>query len=182
MLYVTPTMAPNNVDPKNTKAREAQSLVELEQVFIYKLLQEMRKTVDKTGLLGNSSQERFYEEMLDDVMAKDMAASKQFGMASAMQAGLDRMAAKAAVPSENRYSEGIPLNKRPEITVNRNPVSGIPLDKKSLGIPLNKRAPIPLKQLSNPQTIKSTPNNADTTSRNAVATASLAASSLGLMK
>ncbi len=76
--------------PANTAAREKQALQEFERVFVYKLLREMRNTVTRNGLLGDSPAQRMFEEMLDDLHAKEMAQSGQLGLANQMQEQITR--------------------------------------------------------------------------------------------
>jgi flagellar protein FlgJ len=54
---------------------------EMEAVFLNLLLKEMRKTVPKTGLVGNSSQEDIMRSLLDSEMTKNMAQAGGAGLA-----------------------------------------------------------------------------------------------------
>lgn len=82
MLYVNP-MALSHIPqvPVDEATREKQALQELEQYFVYTLLEEMRKTVPEGGLFTDKQERSLYQEMLDDSLAKEIAASGQFGIA-----------------------------------------------------------------------------------------------------
>lgn len=87
MLYVNPMASVQlyRQDPAaRQKVREAQAFTEFERVFLYQLLQEMRKTVPKSSLFGRSSQQDYFEEMLDDHLAGQISESGQFGLAKQM--------------------------------------------------------------------------------------------------
>jgi len=60
---------------------EKEALQELEGYFVSTLMKEMRKTVQRSGLLGDGFSMRAYEEMLDDALSKEAARSGQFGIA-----------------------------------------------------------------------------------------------------
>ena len=88
MLYVNPMVSPYaariNVvadDP----ARRRVALKELEQHFIFTLLQEMRKTIPKGGAFGRGFEGRMQEEMLDDALSSAIAQSGQFGIAKMVE-------------------------------------------------------------------------------------------------
>lgn len=54
---------------------------EMEAVFLNLLMKEMRKSVPKGGLVGNSSQEEIVRSLLDSEMTKNMAQSGGVGLA-----------------------------------------------------------------------------------------------------
>ncbi len=54
---------------------------EMEAVFLNLLLKEMRKSVPKGGLIGNSSQENIMRSLLDSELTKNMAQSGGVGLA-----------------------------------------------------------------------------------------------------
>lgn len=99
MLYVNP-IASNQFFREDTAAwqemRETQALKGLERLFLYQLLQEMRKTVPKSSLFGSSSQQDYFEEMFDDCLAGQLAESGQFGIAKQMQDQLRLSEARSA--------------------------------------------------------------------------------------
>ena len=54
---------------------------EFEAIFIKQMLNVMRKSVSKTGLMDGGMAEDFFEDMLYDEYAKKMAESGSFGIA-----------------------------------------------------------------------------------------------------
>lgn len=91
MLYVNPlTMRETGLAATGTDktAREKAALQELEHLFLFTMLQEMRKTttIDKSG--ENSSENQTYNEMLDDALSGEMARSGQVGLAKTIEAQL----------------------------------------------------------------------------------------------
>ena len=84
MLYVNPTTSRYTAATQGAEvdtAKRALALKELEQFFIFTLLQEMRKTIPKEGILNAGFAGEMQEEMLDDALAGEMATSGQFGIA-----------------------------------------------------------------------------------------------------
>ena len=84
MLYVNPLATPffaRSQQIADEAARERLALQELEQHFIYMLLQEMRKSLPEESLLEGGSTRRMYTEMLDDALSREMAQSGRFGLA-----------------------------------------------------------------------------------------------------
>ena len=53
---------------------------EFEAIFIKQMLNVMRKTVDKSGLLDGGQAEEIFEDMLYDEYAKKMADTAGFGL------------------------------------------------------------------------------------------------------
>ena len=56
--------------------------LEFEAIFVKQMLNSMRKTVEKSGLLDGGMAEEFFEDMLYDEYAKKMAANANFGLAA----------------------------------------------------------------------------------------------------
>jgi flagellar protein FlgJ len=56
--------------------------LEFEAIFIKQMLNSMRKTVEKSGLLDGGLAEDFFEDMLYDEYAKKMATTANFGLAA----------------------------------------------------------------------------------------------------
>jgi len=54
---------------------------EFESIFVNLMLKEMRKTVDKSGILDGGQAEDIFQDMLYDEYAKDMTKSARFGLA-----------------------------------------------------------------------------------------------------
>ena len=84
MLYVNPqisaSFAGKDLAPGTSK-RDEEVLRQYEQLFIYQMLKEMRKTVPDYGLVDAPEQGHF-DEMMDDFLAGEMASSGQFGIAA----------------------------------------------------------------------------------------------------
>lgn len=55
--------------------------LEFEAIFIKQMLNVMRQTVDKSGLIEGGMAEEIFEDMLYDEYAKKMAESRQLGIA-----------------------------------------------------------------------------------------------------
>ena len=89
LLYVNPMSAPQAIQPGAavgaSSAKEQKALKELEHYFAFTLLQEMRKSVPKTGMLDGGQAQQMYEEMLDDAMSGNMAASGQLGVSHMLE-------------------------------------------------------------------------------------------------
>ena len=92
MLYVNPLDSPNlsRIDTtKDPKAKEHLALQEFEHVFLFTLLQEMRKTVPIGGEDEKQNEEKeLYSEMLDDALSGQMASSNQLGVAKQIETQL----------------------------------------------------------------------------------------------
>lgn len=56
--------------------------LEFEAIFIKQILNSMRRTVEKSGMLDGGLAEEFFEDMLYDEYAKKMAESANFGLAA----------------------------------------------------------------------------------------------------
>lgn len=56
--------------------------LEFEAIFIKQMLNSMRRTVEKSGMLDGGLGEEFFEDMLYDEYAKKMAESANFGLAA----------------------------------------------------------------------------------------------------
>ena len=112
MLYVNPLEVSRGARTSQIlegASREKTALKEYEHYFLYTLLREMRNTVTKNDLFGDSQSRQVYEDMLDDYMAGEMAKSGQFGIARQIEAQLrvnESRTGKAASP-ENL--EALPL-------------------------------------------------------------------------
>ena len=67
-------------DPQKLK----QACSELESLFVYYLVKEMRATVPKSGLFGGGSAEDIYTSMLDLQLSKDIAERRGIGISKAL--------------------------------------------------------------------------------------------------
>jgi flagellar protein FlgJ len=70
---------PNGTIDKTSKLYKVSQ--EFEAIFIKQMLNVMRKSVAKTGLLDGGMAEEFFEDMLYDEYAEKMAKSGSFGIA-----------------------------------------------------------------------------------------------------
>jgi flagellar protein FlgJ len=73
------------VKPTVDKSSELYKVcLDFEALFIKQMLNSMRKTVEKQGLLNGGMSEDIFEDMLYDEYAKKMAQTAQFGLAETM--------------------------------------------------------------------------------------------------
>jgi len=63
---------------------------EFESIFIKQMLNSMRKTINKSGLLDGGVAEEIFEDMLYDKYALKMAQSAQFGISNLLYRQLSR--------------------------------------------------------------------------------------------
>ena len=74
----------NNIskyDKEFEKKRLRQVSEDFEALMINQMLKEMRKTVDKSGLIDGGMAEQIFEDMLYDEYAKEFSKTKTFGLA-----------------------------------------------------------------------------------------------------
>ena len=75
----------NNIASKYDKEFEKNRLrkvsEDFEALMINQMLKEMRKTVDKSGLIDGGMAEQIFEDMLYDEYAKEFSKTKTFGLA-----------------------------------------------------------------------------------------------------
>ena len=84
--------------PEHRKLYEA--CQDFEALFIKQMLNAMRKTVSKTGLIDGGMAEEIFEDMLYDEYAKKMARTAQFGLADMLYRDLSpQIGLKAATPA-----------------------------------------------------------------------------------
>ena len=88
----------NGIDPQ---LREA--CVQMESLFIYQLLKEMRATIQKSGFISGGRAEEIYTSMLDAKMAVKISKTRGMGLAEMMMQQFGHPATKAE--SENYESE-----------------------------------------------------------------------------
>ena len=74
--------APSAVNKDSSRLKEACS--ELESLFIYYLMKEMRATVPKSGFIGGGKAEEMYTSLLDLQMSKKIASEREIGISSAL--------------------------------------------------------------------------------------------------
>ncbi len=150
MLYVNPLQDASfaRTDPARLDAlQRRQALEEFERVFLYQLLRQMRKTVPESSLFGKSSQREYFEEMMDDVLAGEMARSGQFGVAALLEEQLRVQELQKTLEPAQAYPGGISL--QPEaaegLALRPGPESeGVVLNPLSAGLPLERNPGLPL--------------------------------------
>jgi flagellar protein FlgJ len=100
-----PTISRSQASPRSTAARAEGSVrgqrtidkssrlykvsQEFEAIFIKQMLNVMRKSVNKTGLMDGGMAEEIFEDMLYDEYAQKMAESGSFGIADMIYRQLD---------------------------------------------------------------------------------------------
>ena len=112
MLYVNPLASPyaaRTAWMEGGRTKEKVALKELDQLFVYTLVREMRKTTSGDSILGGSREEEIFQEMLDDSLSAAIAESGQMGMAKAIEAQLRAMEAMAKAGSEAMAGQERPL-------------------------------------------------------------------------
>ena len=92
MLYVNPidttTSARSTDSVSIKKTRHQQAPEELERLFVFSLIKEMRKTANITQSEGQNKEKALFEEMLDDTFAGSIVKSGQLGIAKQITAQL----------------------------------------------------------------------------------------------
>ncbi|OQY38555.1 MAG: hypothetical protein B6229_05650 [Spirochaetaceae bacterium 4572_7] len=72
-------------DIKNSSDKELmETCQDFEAMFIKQMLDSMKKTVNKSGLIKENMGEEVFDDMLYDEYAKNMAATSSFGIAKTM--------------------------------------------------------------------------------------------------
>lgn len=84
---VTPHAANQRIDRSSKLYKVCQ---DFESIFIKQMLNVMRKTVHKTGLMDGGMAEEIFEDMLYDDYALKMAQSSQFGISDMLYKELFR--------------------------------------------------------------------------------------------
>ncbi len=62
---------------------------ELESLFIFHLLKEMRATIPKTGLLSGGRGQEVYTSMFDAQIARELASKRGIGLSTLLVEGLE---------------------------------------------------------------------------------------------
>ena len=100
LLYVNP-LESRAVGPtfagRDPSAREKTALRELEHLFLFTMIKEMRKTTETAKPVDRSHAREIYDEMLDDALSGEMARSGQVGLAKTIEAQL--RAAEQGLPA-----------------------------------------------------------------------------------
>ena len=87
-----PSNIANGKSPIDKSSKLYKVSQEFEAIFIKQMLNVMRKSVSKTGLLDGGMAEEIFEDMLYDEYAKNMAESGSFGIADMIYRQLDTSA------------------------------------------------------------------------------------------
>jgi Rod binding domain-containing protein len=88
MLYVNPLGTQDWARAQASGDKQAQekvALKELQHLFLFTLLQEMRKTIPIAGESEKSPEKDMYSEMMDDALSGTMASSGQIGLAKQIE-------------------------------------------------------------------------------------------------
>ncbi len=83
---------------------------DFESLIIRQLLKEMRKTVPKSELMGNSHAMDMYMEIVDDHLAEQLAQTKPFGIGDMIYEELKEKNDKIKDPSEMEKKPFLSLN------------------------------------------------------------------------
>ena len=79
----------NKIGRRLKKNADLKSVAEdFEAIFLHKMLESMRKTVPKSGLLESFSAD-MYQSMFDEELANEMAKKGEIGLANMMYKQLD---------------------------------------------------------------------------------------------
>ncbi len=80
-VHPYPIILPKSRNPVDKNSELYKACQDFESLFIKQMLDVMRKTVSKDGLLDGGMAEDLYQDMLYDEYAKKMAETGQFGLA-----------------------------------------------------------------------------------------------------
>ena len=83
-MPITAECLPTHSSADNDPIKLKQACSELESLFVYYLVKEMRATVPKSGLIGGGSAEDMYTSMMDVQLSKDIAESRGIGISAAL--------------------------------------------------------------------------------------------------
>lgn len=147
MLYVNPQAQSGFKAMELTpgaKGRETEALKQYEQLFLFQMLKEMRKTVPDYGFFDSGGQKAYFEEMMDDFLAGEMASSGQLGVAKQMAQQLHARDKKSGDTEglDGLAKAGIPLSRVHEgIAIPRGGAVGIEVKRNVHGIALKSMHP-----------------------------------------
>lgn len=79
-LNASKALNPLNGPKDHTDAQLKQVSQNFESIFIQMMLKEMRNSVEKSNLFGNSQATQFFESMRDEEIAKQLSASGGIGI------------------------------------------------------------------------------------------------------
>jgi flagellar protein FlgJ len=69
----------------------------MEALFLHHMLSEMRKTVEKSGLIDGGRSEEIYTALMDAELAKEMARTGALGLSSVLYESLAGRTGRAGV-------------------------------------------------------------------------------------
>lgn len=76
---------------KSTSQRGLQEAAEqFEAIFLYQLLEQMRRTVPETDLMGDRKAENIFQSMLDQELASSFAQNQSVGLAKLIYEQMSR--------------------------------------------------------------------------------------------
>ncbi len=76
---------------KSTSQRALQDAAEqFEAIFLYQLMEQMRRTVPETDLLGDRRAEKIFQSMLDQEIASNIAQGQSVGLAKMIYEQMSR--------------------------------------------------------------------------------------------
>lgn len=89
------TAAPKPLDsplaPDSQRAKLRKAAQDFEAVFISNLLKQAHKTMSESSpLFGNSSEAKFYREMMDEQVAERISRTGAFGLADVLIKNLEK--------------------------------------------------------------------------------------------
>lgn len=72
-----------NLGKRTSKSQKAlqEAAEQFEALFLYQLMEEMRKTVPESDLLGNRQAEKIFQSMLDQEITTNSSQAQSVGMA-----------------------------------------------------------------------------------------------------
>ena len=76
--------ASGKVDAQTEDDKLIKACDDFEALFVKYMMQQMRETIPKNGLFGQSQAEKIYTGMLDDEVAKSVSRGRGLGLAKAM--------------------------------------------------------------------------------------------------
>ena len=91
---------------------------DFESVFVNKLLESMRKSVPKSGLLDSSALD-MYQSMMDQEMAKNMSERKGMGLGEMVYKDLSRLDKEFSEESISSSALKMPTVQKTEITLGK---------------------------------------------------------------
>lgn len=74
----------NSIKRSEDDKKLKESCQEFEAIFIKQMLNSMKKSVNKSGLIKESMGEKIFDDMLYDEYAQNMSKSSSFGIAEMM--------------------------------------------------------------------------------------------------